>query len=215
MKNVAIHMPNCSMFITSGHKDKMRPTLCVLWARSFELGGLRCLVSKSRWSSRFTVRNHRCDHWSHGYNASSNRPVMCYEIILVEDGGGDGSWDVLRELQAKDNDRIVVIQLMRNYGQHNALMCGFRHARGEYIVTIDDDLQNPPEEIPKLLNAIQTGRYDLVYGTYASKKHSFVEKCRVGSRQCLLQGRLQERRHDLLFSRYSSTARWRASFPTT
>ena len=97
----------------------------------------------------------------------------CYEIILVEDGGGDGSWDVLRELQAKDNDRIVVIQLMRNYGQHNALMCGFRHARGEYIVTIDDDLQNPPEEIPKLLNAIQTGLYDLVYGTYASKKHSF------------------------------------------
>jgi polyisoprenyl-phosphate glycosyltransferase len=97
---------------------------------------------------------------------------QCYEIVLVEDGGGDGAWDVLRELQAKDTDRIVVIQLMRNYGQHNALMCGFRHARGEYIVTIDDDLQNPPEEVPKLLNAIQTGRYDLVYGTYASKKHS-------------------------------------------
>jgi undecaprenyl-phosphate 4-deoxy-4-formamido-L-arabinose transferase len=95
-----------------------------------------------------------------------------YEIIFVEDGGGDRSWDVLLELQAKDNDRIVVIQLMRNYGQHNALMCGFRHARGEYIVTIDDDLQNPPEEIPKLLNAIQTGPYDLVYGTCALKKHS-------------------------------------------
>ncbi len=98
--------------------------------------------------------------------------VEHYEIIFVEDGGGDGSWNVLRELQAKDNDRIVVIQLMRNYGQHNALMCGFRHARGEYIVTIDDDLQNPPEEIPKLLDAIQTGRFDLVYGAYAVKKHS-------------------------------------------
>ena len=93
-----------------------------------------------------------------------------YEIVLVEDAGGDGSWEVLRELQAKDNDHIILIQLMRNYGQHNALMCGFRHTRGQYIITIDDDLQNPPEEIPKILNAIQTGAYDLVYGTYAMKK---------------------------------------------
>jgi len=100
------------------------------------------------------------------------RTGLRHEVILVEDGGGDGSWNVLRELQADHHDRILVIQLMRNYGQHNALMCGFRHARGEYIVTIDDDLQNPPEEIPKLLDAIQTGQFDLVYGTYGSKKHS-------------------------------------------
>ena len=55
---------------------------------------------------------------------------------------------------------------MRNFGQHNALMCGFRHARGDFVITMDDDLQNPPEEIPKLLDAIQSGGFDLVYGTY-------------------------------------------------
>jgi polyisoprenyl-phosphate glycosyltransferase len=97
---------------------------------------------------------------------------LSHEVVLVEDGGGDGSWNILRELQAGDPDRIVVVELMRNYGQHNALMCGFRCTRGEYVVTIDDDLQNPPEEIPKLLDAIQTGRFDLVYGSYSSKKHS-------------------------------------------
>jgi polyisoprenyl-phosphate glycosyltransferase len=100
------------------------------------------------------------------------RTGLRHEIVLVEDGGGDGSWNVLCDLQAEDHDRIIVIQLMRNYGQHNALMCGFRHARGEYIITIDDDLQNPPEEIPKLLDAIRAGQYDLVYGVYSSKKHS-------------------------------------------
>jgi polyisoprenyl-phosphate glycosyltransferase len=95
-----------------------------------------------------------------------------HEVVLVEDGGGDGSWSLLRELQAAEADRIVIIQLMRNYGQHNALMCGFRHARGEYIITLDDDLQNPPEEIPKLLDQIRTGEFDLVYGIYSSKRHS-------------------------------------------
>ncbi len=95
-----------------------------------------------------------------------------YEMVFVEDGGGDRSGSVLRELQAEDPEHIAVIELMRNYGQHNALMCGFRHARGDYIVTLDDDLQNPPEEIPKLLNQICTGEFDLVYGAYRSKRHS-------------------------------------------
>ena len=61
---------------------------------------------------------------------------------------------------------------MRNYGQHNALMCGFHNARGEFIVTLDDDLQNPPEEVPKLLEGLRSGDFDLVYGRYVSKKHS-------------------------------------------
>jgi undecaprenyl-phosphate 4-deoxy-4-formamido-L-arabinose transferase len=60
---------------------------------------------------------------------------------------------------------------MRNYGQHNALMCGFRHTCGEYIITMDDDLQNPPEEIPKLVAAIKNSKLDLVYGYYGSKSH--------------------------------------------
>jgi glycosyltransferase involved in cell wall biosynthesis len=101
-----------------------------------------------------------------------NDAGLAYEIVLVEDGGDDDSWQILRDLHAENGDRIVAIQLMRNYGQHNALMCGFRHARGEVVVTMDDDLQNPPEEIPKLLEAMRTGGYDLVYGRYATKRHS-------------------------------------------
>ena len=96
---------------------------------------------------------------------------MCYEIIFVEDGSQDNSWQILSDLQKAWPDQIIAIQLMRNYGQHNALMCGFRHARGDYVVTMDDDLQNPPEEIPKLIEAIQTRRLDLVYGCSYTKKH--------------------------------------------
>jgi undecaprenyl-phosphate 4-deoxy-4-formamido-L-arabinose transferase len=95
-----------------------------------------------------------------------------HEIIFVEDGGEDASWRILGDLQAEHPDRIVAVQLMHNYGQHNALMCGFRLALGEYVVTMDDDLQNPPEEIPKLLEAIRGGELDLVYGRYGSKKHT-------------------------------------------
>jgi undecaprenyl-phosphate 4-deoxy-4-formamido-L-arabinose transferase len=94
-----------------------------------------------------------------------------YDVLFVEDGSPDDSWQVLRELQVAHPDRIAAIQLMRNFGQHNALMCGFRHARGRLVVTMDDDLQNPPEEIPKLLDAIRAGTLDLVYGSYDSKKH--------------------------------------------
>lgn len=95
-----------------------------------------------------------------------------FEIILVDDGSVDGSWDVLKVLWARYPSHVVAIQLMRNYGQHNALMCGFRQARGQYIVTMDDDLQNPPEEIPKLFSAIRRSGADLVYGVYRHKKHA-------------------------------------------
>jgi polyisoprenyl-phosphate glycosyltransferase len=69
------------------------------------------------------------------------------------------------------NEHIIAINLTRNFGQHNALMCGFSQASGTYVVTLDDDLQNPPEEIPKLFHEIQKG-HDVVYGIYESKKHS-------------------------------------------
>jgi polyisoprenyl-phosphate glycosyltransferase len=97
---------------------------------------------------------------------------LSHELVFVEDGGGDGSWSLLSDIQAAEPDRVVIIQLMRNYGQHNALMCGFRQAKGDYIITLDDDLQNPPEEVPKLLDKIGTGEFDLVYGIYSSKRHS-------------------------------------------
>lgn len=94
-----------------------------------------------------------------------------FEVIFVNDGSPDDSWAILCDLQRVHSECVIAIELMRNYGQHNAVMCGFRHARGDFIVTLDDDLQNPPEEIPKLLNAIRDGAYDLVYGVYESKKH--------------------------------------------
>jgi polyisoprenyl-phosphate glycosyltransferase len=95
-----------------------------------------------------------------------------HEIVFVEDGSPDESWRVLSELQAEHPESIVAVQLMRNFGQHNALMCGFRHARGRFVVTLDDDLQNPPAEIPRLLQAAREGNYDVVYGQYVDKKHT-------------------------------------------
>jgi len=97
---------------------------------------------------------------------------MRYEIVFVDDGSPDDSWRVLADIQRRHPDLVRAIQLMRNYGQHNALMCGFRHARGEYVLTMDDDLQNPPQEIPKLIAAIKQQDLDLVYGSYGEKKHT-------------------------------------------
>ena len=94
-----------------------------------------------------------------------------YELILVNDGSSDQSWDVICELSAV-HSWVRGINLMRNYGQHNALLCGIRSARYEIIVTMDDDLQNPPEEIPKLLKKLDEG-YDVVYGTPQKEQHGF------------------------------------------
>lgn len=85
-----------------------------------------------------------------------------YEIIFIDDNSRDSSWQELERLQ-KNDKKLSIIRLMRNYGQHNALMCGFRHAKGTYIITLDDDLQNPPSEIPLLLKEKQ---HDIVYGTW-------------------------------------------------
>lgn len=95
-----------------------------------------------------------------------------FEIILVEDGGEDKSWKVLEGLRSSHPREIVAVQLMRNFGQHNALMCGLRLSRGEIVITLDDDLQNPPEEIPKLLHALVAGDLDLVYGVPAGKRQA-------------------------------------------
>lgn len=100
-----------------------------------------------------------------------NRTGLSCEVVLVEDGSPDQSWTMIESLHQRYSERLVAVQLMRNSGQHNALMCGFRHATGEFIVTIDDDLQNPPEEIPKLLDEIERSQCDLVYGNYVQKQH--------------------------------------------
>lgn len=89
--------------------------------------------------------------------------AQAYEIILVNDGSADDSWRVIQAL-TDSYKQVKGIQLMRNYGQHNALLCGIRAARKEFIITLDDDLQNPPEEIPRLIQKIQEG-FDVVYGS--------------------------------------------------
>ena len=93
-----------------------------------------------------------------------------YEILLVNDGSSDLSWNVIAKL-VKLNQNIIGINLMQNYGQHNALLVGIQRAKYDIIVTIDDDLQHPPEEIPKLINLISEG-YDVVYGKPEKRSHS-------------------------------------------
>jgi undecaprenyl-phosphate 4-deoxy-4-formamido-L-arabinose transferase len=95
-----------------------------------------------------------------------------FEVIFVEDGGKDASWDVLDSLKAEFPDHITAIKLNKNYGQHNATICGFQFAGGRFIITIDDDLQNPPEEIHKLVELSEAKQPDVVYGLYDKKKHS-------------------------------------------
>ncbi len=109
------------------------------------------------------------------YNGSDSLPLLVdevgqvlpgvadeFELVLVNDGSPDKSWDVISGL-AQTHSWVRGIDLMRNYGQHNATLCGIREARYEVIVIMDDDLQNPPREIPKLLEKLEEG-YDVVYG---------------------------------------------------
>lgn len=95
-----------------------------------------------------------------------------FEILFVEDCGGDNSWRVIEQLSVEDY-RVRGFSMSRNYGQHNALLCGIREARGHIIVTLDDDLQHPPEEIPKLLARMDDG-YDVVYGAPNRKQHGLL-----------------------------------------
>jgi undecaprenyl-phosphate 4-deoxy-4-formamido-L-arabinose transferase len=102
-----------------------------------------------------------------------------YELIFIDDESSDNSWQVLRGLKEKKPDTIKIIKLGRNFGQHNAIMCGFNFCQGQYVITLDDDLQNPPEEIPKLIEKMKEG-YAVVYGIYGKKAHSPIKN--FGSR---------------------------------
>jgi glycosyltransferase involved in cell wall biosynthesis len=84
-----------------------------------------------------------------------------YEVLFVNDGSRDQSWKVIQEL-SRSFPWVRGINLMRNYGQHNALLAGIRAARFDIVVTMDDDLQHPPEEIPKLLAKLHEG-FEVVY----------------------------------------------------
>ncbi len=107
-----------------------------------------------------------------GLNAS-------FEIIFVEDCGRDNSWAVIESLQKLHPTVVKGIKLSKNFGQHNALICGFNQVSGDYIITIDDDLQTPPEEIPKLIEKQKTENVEMVYAIYENKKHHQVRN--IGS----------------------------------
>ena len=95
-----------------------------------------------------------------------------YEIILINDGSRDRSWERISELSSSSAN-VRGLNLMRNYGQHNALLCGIRAAKYDVIVTMDDDLQHPPEEIPRLLERLDEG-FDVVYGAPNEERHNFM-----------------------------------------
>ncbi len=121
------------------------------------------------------------------YNEEQNLPILyerlkkvldslgkSYEIILVDDGSTDRSWEIIKELAEKD-PHVVGIKFRRNYGQTAAMSAGFEHARGKIVVAMDADLQNDPEDIPKLLEKLEEG-YDIVSGWRKDRKDPFLTR---------------------------------------
>ena len=102
---------------------------------------------------------------------SALRPEGGLEVVLVNDGSPDNSGEVCRALAATAAIPLTYVEHARNFGEHNAVMTGLRHARGAYVITMDDDLQNPPEEVLKLYDHARLGGWDVVYTRYAEKKH--------------------------------------------
>ena len=102
-----------------------------------------------------------------------------FEIIIVNDGGNLSTWKNIEKVYHQLNCKISIIRLSRNYGQHNATLCGIKNALGEVIITIDDDLQVNPKEILKLIDEFKNTNADVVYGIYKNKKHNAVRN--VGS----------------------------------
>ncbi len=94
------------------------------------------------------------------------------EIILVNDGSRDATERIALELIEHSAIPVTFLSLSRNFGEHNAVLAGLRASSGDFVVTMDDDLQNPPSEVPKLLQIAQSEKRDVVYSAYESKKHS-------------------------------------------
>jgi polyisoprenyl-phosphate glycosyltransferase len=102
-----------------------------------------------------------------------------FEVICVNDGSRDASWRVL-ESKANQYPEVIAVDLIRNYGQHSAVMCGLRQSRGSWVVTMDDDLQNPPEEMIHLIRQADEGGHDAVFGRFHSQQASSTR--RLGTR---------------------------------
>jgi glycosyltransferase involved in cell wall biosynthesis len=94
------------------------------------------------------------------------------EVVLVNDGSPDNSAEVCRRLTARRDIAVSFVNLARNFGEHNAVMAGFHHVRGSYVITMDDDLQNPPSEVKRLYEYTRDNGYDVVYTRYKDKRHA-------------------------------------------
>lgn len=105
----------------------------------------------------------------HEFFTTTNRT---FEIIFVYDCGPDRSWEVIKALQAATPACVKAIHLSRNFGQHNALLCGFGEAEGDFIITMDEDLQHRPADIEQLIRRRQQGDFDVVYGKLGELQHS-------------------------------------------
>ena len=103
-----------------------------------------------------------------------SRRSMSFELVLVNDGSRDGSWPVLLS-RARAYPEVTAINLLRNYGQHTAVLCGLQYSRGSWLITLDDDLQNPPAEIDRLIAAAEGG-HDLVFGVPRHKRHTLFRR---------------------------------------
>jgi len=115
----------------------------------------------------------------HRVEDTMNRLEKSFEVVFVEDDSTDDSWSKLELIQKTNPDHVTAIRLARNFGQHNATICGIAQASGTYIITIDDDLQIPPEEIAKLISTMESSDADLIYGIFGKKQHSLVRN--IGS----------------------------------
>ncbi len=102
-----------------------------------------------------------------------------FEIIIVNDGGKLSTWKDIEKVYHQLNCKISIIRLSRNYGQHNATLCGIKNSLGDIIITIDDDLQVNPKEILKLIGEYNSNNSEVVYGIYRNKKHNTIRN--IGS----------------------------------
>jgi undecaprenyl-phosphate 4-deoxy-4-formamido-L-arabinose transferase len=102
------------------------------------------------------------------------------EVVLVNDGSEDGTEQLCGELQAEFPETLTFLHLARNFGEHAAVLAGLNHARGDWVVILDDDGQNPPEEVRKMYEAIRERNWDVVYGRYREKRHGWLRN--LGSR---------------------------------
>jgi len=125
------------------------------------------------------------------YNGASSLPVLVdalrslevpggHEIVLVSDGSPDASLQVCQELCRRTDMPLSVVNLARNFGEHNAVMAGLSQIRGAYVITMDDDLQNPPGEVLRLFQHCKENHFDVVYTYYSKKNHSLWRN--LGSR---------------------------------